>query len=211
MPILLFADANAAGDSLSMVGFAEISEVSPKIMWPSAVLLPRVLCHLSKAPCQHGRCSLSPVSDTACFCPSATSDSPLWKHPMLCYSKDGLHTSLTTLPSEALQTEALKLFKVFKGTLHGFQLFCSVAGAITLFGHVVQHLLSLWVALNRPAGSFRCHSFFGGLTFLVQGLGLGVMSPTDFVLQSELFLPLSSPVVGLKETETIHWQTQLCQ
>uniref|UniRef100_A0A8C3SF64 Pleckstrin homology, MyTH4 and FERM domain containing H1 n=1 Tax=Chelydra serpentina TaxID=8475 RepID=A0A8C3SF64_CHESE len=37
--------------------------------------------------------------------------SPLWKHPMLCYSKDGLHTSLTTLPSEALQTEALKLFK----------------------------------------------------------------------------------------------------
>lgn len=31
---------------------------------------------------------------------------------MLCYSKDGLHTSLTTLPSEALQTEALKLFKV---------------------------------------------------------------------------------------------------
>ncbi|NXI97312.1 PKHH1 protein, partial [Psophia crepitans] len=38
-------------------------------------------------------------------------NSPLWKHPMLCYSKDGLHTSLTTLPSEALQTEALKLFK----------------------------------------------------------------------------------------------------
>ncbi|XP_053130423.1 pleckstrin homology domain-containing family H member 1 isoform X2 [Hemicordylus capensis] len=37
--------------------------------------------------------------------------SPLWKHPMLCYSKDGLQTSLTTLPSEALQTEALKLFK----------------------------------------------------------------------------------------------------
>ncbi|KAM9291178.1 pleckstrin homology domain-containing family H member 1 [Morus bassanus] len=37
--------------------------------------------------------------------------SPLWKHPMLCYSKDGLHTSLTTLPSEALQTEAVKLFK----------------------------------------------------------------------------------------------------
>ncbi|XP_074765844.1 pleckstrin homology domain-containing family H member 1 isoform X3 [Athene noctua] len=38
-------------------------------------------------------------------------NSPLWKHPMLCYSKDGLLTSLTTLPSEALQTEALKLFK----------------------------------------------------------------------------------------------------
>ncbi|XP_042547759.1 pleckstrin homology domain-containing family H member 1 [Dipodomys spectabilis] len=38
-------------------------------------------------------------------------DSPLWRHPMLCYSRDGLCTSLTTLPSEALQTEALKLFK----------------------------------------------------------------------------------------------------
>ncbi|XP_053241297.1 pleckstrin homology domain-containing family H member 1 isoform X2 [Podarcis raffonei] len=38
-------------------------------------------------------------------------NSPLWKHPMLCYSKEGLQASLTTLPSEALQTEALKLFK----------------------------------------------------------------------------------------------------
>nr|XP_033807347.1 pleckstrin homology domain-containing family H member 1 isoform X2 [Geotrypetes seraphini] len=37
--------------------------------------------------------------------------SSLWKHPVLCYSKDGLQSSLTTLPSEALQTEALKLFK----------------------------------------------------------------------------------------------------
>lgn len=58
---------------------------------------------------------------------------------MLCYSKDGLHTSLTTLPSEALQTEALKLFKVLKGTLHAFQLFCSIVGATTLFGRVVCH------------------------------------------------------------------------
>lgn len=31
---------------------------------------------------------------------------------MLCYTTDGLYTSLTTLPSEALQTEAVKLFKV---------------------------------------------------------------------------------------------------
>uniref|UniRef100_A0A8D2Q929 Pleckstrin homology, MyTH4 and FERM domain containing H1 n=1 Tax=Varanus komodoensis TaxID=61221 RepID=A0A8D2Q929_VARKO len=38
-------------------------------------------------------------------------NSPLWKHPILCHSKDGLQTSLTTLPSKALQTEALKLFK----------------------------------------------------------------------------------------------------
>lgn len=108
-----------------------------RYMWPSAVLLPQELCHFSKAPFQHGKCYL--FSDTVCFCPSATSDSPLWKHPMLCYSKDGLHASLTTLPSEALQTEALKLFKVFKGTLHGFQLFCSFVGPTTVFGHVVCH------------------------------------------------------------------------
>ncbi|XP_051775721.1 pleckstrin homology domain-containing family H member 1 isoform X2 [Erpetoichthys calabaricus] len=38
-------------------------------------------------------------------------DSPLWNLPILCYSKEGLHSPLTTLPSEALQTEALKLFK----------------------------------------------------------------------------------------------------
>lgn len=39
-------------------------------------------------------------------------ESPLWRHPTLCYSPAGLHTALTTLPSEALQTEALKLYKV---------------------------------------------------------------------------------------------------
>ncbi|XP_077587321.1 pleckstrin homology domain-containing family H member 1 [Stigmatopora nigra] len=35
----------------------------------------------------------------------------LWQSDTLCYSKDGLRSPLTTLPSEALQTEALKLFK----------------------------------------------------------------------------------------------------
>ncbi|XP_067895724.1 pleckstrin homology domain-containing family H member 1 isoform X2 [Heterodontus francisci] len=38
-------------------------------------------------------------------------NSPIWKHPILCCSKDGILNALTTLPSEALQTEALKLFK----------------------------------------------------------------------------------------------------
>ncbi|XP_078419187.1 pleckstrin homology domain-containing family H member 1 [Cetorhinus maximus] len=38
-------------------------------------------------------------------------NSPIWKHPVLCCSKDGIPNALTTLPSEALQTEALKLFK----------------------------------------------------------------------------------------------------
>ncbi|XP_064164038.1 pleckstrin homology domain-containing family H member 1 [Anguilla rostrata] len=38
-------------------------------------------------------------------------DSVLWKSAPLCFSKEGLRSPLTTLPSEALQTEALKLFK----------------------------------------------------------------------------------------------------
>ncbi|XP_062905806.1 pleckstrin homology domain-containing family H member 1-like [Mobula hypostoma] len=38
-------------------------------------------------------------------------DSPIWKHPVLCCSKDSILNALTTLPSNALQTEALKLFK----------------------------------------------------------------------------------------------------
>ncbi|XP_051502731.1 pleckstrin homology domain-containing family H member 1 [Myxocyprinus asiaticus] len=38
-------------------------------------------------------------------------DSAMWKCEVLCFSKEGLRSPLTTLPSEALQTEALKLFK----------------------------------------------------------------------------------------------------
>ncbi|XP_030641946.1 pleckstrin homology domain-containing family H member 1 [Chanos chanos] len=38
-------------------------------------------------------------------------ESVVWKHKVLCFSKEGLYFPLTTLPSEALQTEALKLFK----------------------------------------------------------------------------------------------------
>ncbi|XP_039213676.1 pleckstrin homology domain-containing family H member 2 isoform X1 [Crotalus tigris] len=37
--------------------------------------------------------------------------SQIWRHPTLCHSKDGITSPLTTLPSEALQTEAIKLFK----------------------------------------------------------------------------------------------------
>nr|XP_044993374.1 pleckstrin homology domain-containing family H member 2 isoform X2 [Jaculus jaculus]XP_044993375.1 pleckstrin homology domain-containing family H member 2 isoform X2 [Jaculus jaculus] len=37
--------------------------------------------------------------------------SQIWRHPTLCHSKEGILSPLTTLPSEALQTEAIKLFK----------------------------------------------------------------------------------------------------
>ncbi|XP_068135812.1 pleckstrin homology domain-containing family H member 2 [Hyperolius riggenbachi] len=35
----------------------------------------------------------------------------VWRHPVLCHSKEAITSPLTTLPSEALQTEAIKLFK----------------------------------------------------------------------------------------------------
>ncbi|XP_053568260.1 pleckstrin homology domain-containing family H member 2 [Bombina bombina] len=35
----------------------------------------------------------------------------IWRHPALCHSKEAINSPLTTLPSEALQTEAIKLFK----------------------------------------------------------------------------------------------------
>ncbi|XP_062911748.1 pleckstrin homology domain-containing family H member 2-like [Mobula hypostoma] len=44
----------------------------------------------------------------------------IWMQPTLCYCKDGITSPLTTLPSAALQTEALKLFKTS-------QLFINVA------------------------------------------------------------------------------------
>lgn len=124
-------------------------------------------CFLNKAPFQYEDCYLSSGSDSACFCLSATSDSPLWKHPMLCYSKDGLHMSLTTLPSEALQTEALKLFKV-KGH-YIFQPFCSVTGTqhwscqLTFTITVGCFRQAYWVI--QLQSNIRCHSFFRSLTF----------------------------------------------
>uniref|UniRef100_G3T5M8 Pleckstrin homology, MyTH4 and FERM domain containing H1 n=1 Tax=Loxodonta africana TaxID=9785 RepID=G3T5M8_LOXAF len=71
-------------------------------------------------------------------------DSPLWRHPVLCYSKDGLYTSLTTLPSEALQTEALKLFK-------SCQLFINVpVEAASVDYHVSLAQTALQVCLVHP-------------------------------------------------------------
>ncbi|XP_036591199.1 pleckstrin homology domain-containing family H member 1 [Trichosurus vulpecula] len=70
--------------------------------------------------------------------------SPLWRHPMLSYSKDGLCASLTTLPSEALQTEALKLFK-------SCQLFINVPiGAASVDYHVSLAQTALQVCLVHP-------------------------------------------------------------
>ncbi|KAL8169566.1 UNVERIFIED_CONTAM: hypothetical protein K2H54_052508 [Gekko kuhli] len=79
-------------------------------------------------------------------------NSPLWKHPMLCYSKDGLHTPLTTLPSEALQTEALKLFK-------SCQLFINVpveAPSIDYHVSLAQTALQVCLTHNELQNEIYC-------------------------------------------------------
>ncbi|XP_060790145.1 pleckstrin homology domain-containing family H member 1 [Neoarius graeffei] len=71
-------------------------------------------------------------------------DSPLWKHEVLCFSKEGLRSPLTTLPSEALQTEALKLFK-------SCQLFINVlVEAPSIDYHTSLAQSALQVCLTHP-------------------------------------------------------------
>uniref|UniRef100_A0A3Q0S8F5 Pleckstrin homology domain containing, family H (with MyTH4 domain) member 1 n=1 Tax=Amphilophus citrinellus TaxID=61819 RepID=A0A3Q0S8F5_AMPCI len=71
-------------------------------------------------------------------------ESVLWKSEALSFSKEGLRSPLTTLPSEALQTEALKLFK-------SCQLFINVlveSPSIDYHTSLAQNALQ--VCLNHP-------------------------------------------------------------
>nr|XP_015218797.1 PREDICTED: pleckstrin homology domain-containing family H member 2 [Lepisosteus oculatus] len=70
--------------------------------------------------------------------------SQMWRHPTLCFSKDGIPSPLTTLPSEALQTEAIKLFKTC-------QLFINVAiDAPAIDYHVSLAQSALQMCLMHP-------------------------------------------------------------
>ncbi|XP_041866886.1 pleckstrin homology domain-containing family H member 2 [Melanotaenia boesemani] len=71
-------------------------------------------------------------------------NSQTWRHPMLCFSKEALSSPLTTLPSQALQTEAVKLFKTC-------QLFINVAiDAPAIDYHVSLAQSALQVCLTHP-------------------------------------------------------------
>uniref|UniRef100_A0A6Q2Y0T2 Uncharacterized protein n=1 Tax=Esox lucius TaxID=8010 RepID=A0A6Q2Y0T2_ESOLU len=71
-------------------------------------------------------------------------DSALWRSEALCFSKEGLRWPLTTLPSEALQTEALKLFK-------SCQLFINVlVESPSIDYHVSLAQNALQVCLTHP-------------------------------------------------------------
>ena len=63
-----------------------------------------------------------------CVCVCCFPECALWKSEALSFCKEGLRSPLTTLPSEALQTEALKLFKVGLSASQPSRshLFCSV-------------------------------------------------------------------------------------
>uniref|UniRef100_A0A9J7X6A1 Pleckstrin homology, MyTH4 and FERM domain containing H2 n=1 Tax=Cyprinus carpio carpio TaxID=630221 RepID=A0A9J7X6A1_CYPCA len=70
--------------------------------------------------------------------------SQLWRHPTLCFTKEGLSSPLTTLPSQALQTEAIKLFKTC-------QLFINVAiDTPAIDYHVTLAQCALQVCLTHP-------------------------------------------------------------
>ncbi|XP_057198599.1 pleckstrin homology domain-containing family H member 2-like isoform X2 [Triplophysa rosa] len=70
--------------------------------------------------------------------------SHLWRHPTLCFTKEGLSSPLTTLPSQALQTEAIKLFKTC-------QLFINVAiDTPAIDYHVTLAQCALQVCLTHP-------------------------------------------------------------
>ncbi|XP_054874760.1 pleckstrin homology domain-containing family H member 2 [Amphiprion ocellaris] len=71
-------------------------------------------------------------------------NSQIWRHPVLCFSKEALSSPLTTLPSQALQTEAVKLFKTC-------QLFINVAiDAPAIDYHVSLAQSALQVCLAHP-------------------------------------------------------------
>ncbi|KAJ0067209.1 hypothetical protein NL108_013079 [Boleophthalmus pectinirostris] len=71
-------------------------------------------------------------------------NSQIWRHPELCFSKEALMFPLTTLPSQALETEAVKLFKTC-------QLFINVAiDAPAIDYHVSLAQSALQVCLAHP-------------------------------------------------------------
>uniref|UniRef100_A0A6Q2WYD8 Pleckstrin homology, MyTH4 and FERM domain containing H1 n=1 Tax=Esox lucius TaxID=8010 RepID=A0A6Q2WYD8_ESOLU len=87
-------------------------------------------------------CACVCVSLYMCVC--VFSDSALWRSEALCFSKEGLRWPLTTLPSEALQTEALKLFK-------SCQLFINVlVESPSIDYHVSLAQNALQVCLTHP-------------------------------------------------------------
>lgn len=84
----------------------------------------------------------------SCLTESLLLDSQIWKHPMLVFSKEALLSPLTTLPSQALQTEAVKLFKVHSQTAC-YQANTVVPSSFVLCSQTCQLFIN--VAIDAPA------------------------------------------------------------
>ncbi|RWS02986.1 uncharacterized protein B4U79_10459, partial [Dinothrombium tinctorium] len=81
-------------------------------------------------------------SDSPDNSPGIVDNNPLWNDPLLLYSKESITQPLTTLPSEFLRNEAVKLFK-------SLQLFISVAidyAGIDYHVSLVQNSLMLCIS-----------------------------------------------------------------
>lgn len=69
-------------------------------------------------------------------------ESVLWRSEALSFCKEGLRSPLTTLPSEALQTEALKLFKVSLSASH--PPFCYLGSSLLFLSSLLPNLSFLF-------------------------------------------------------------------
>ncbi len=121
-------------------------------------------------------------------------ESVLWKSEALSFCKEGLRSPLTTLPSEALQTEALKLFKVSLFTSHpSFCLFSSIPLTFLRFPFI-PFSLSLFPFLP---GS-HCEGLFKASSILLQFVQTKAAHYTLLLLDALrgpplLFPPASKP------------------
>lgn len=112
-------------------------------------------------------------------------ESALWRSEALSFCKDGLRLPLTTLPSEALQTEALKLFKVSLST--SYNLFLSVC--VFCFNPLSFDAFSCFQPFSLSQS--YCESLFKALSI-----------PLQFVpiIPSTLSLPICSYVRTMPST-----------
>lgn len=97
-------------------------------------------------------------------------ESVLWKSEALSFCKEGLRSPLTTLPSEALQTEALKLFKVRLQTPHQLFLF--------VFLFVCRHPL----VEKKKKRKTLCNSF--RIAFILYRPGCAPLPPASKIDQT---------------------------
>lgn len=119
-------------------------------------------------------------------------ESALWRSEALSFCKEGLRSPLTTLPSEALQTEALKLFKVSLPTSYPLSLTACVFCFIPLsFDFLLAFILFPESQSLFSVCLLCCESLFKALSFQLQVVP---------IISSTLSLPICSYVRTMPST-----------